>query len=180
MGILLKKRIKVMITGHRPKKLWGYDLTHPNYKVLYNAIKRRLLNAVGSSPFEMISGMALGVDTQFALMAAKLSREGYPVELFLAIPCDNQSAKWSAKDMLLYDKVLRAAGAVHYVSTEPYSRGCMQDRNKFMVKRCDKAIAVWDGSPGGTGNTVKLIKKANKPLDIIDPNKLFEKEVENE
>jgi uncharacterized phage-like protein YoqJ len=48
----------------------------------------------------------------------------------------------------------------------------MQIRNEWMVDRCDKLIAVWDGSKGGTGNCVDYAKSVNKDIFRIDLNTL--------
>ena len=51
-------------TGHRPNKLFGYDLSNPNYQILAKKIKyvaRVLIEQNGVDTF--ITGGALGVDT---------------------------------------------------------------------------------------------------------------------
>lgn len=55
------------------------------------------------------------------------------------------------------------------MSKAEYTDSCMNDRNKYMVKECDVVIAVWNGRPSGTGNTVKMAKNAGKKVRIVDP-----------
>lgn len=38
-----------------------------------------------------------------------------------------------------------------------------------MVKECDVVIAVWNGKPSGTGNTVKMAKNAGKKVRTVNP-----------
>ena len=46
----------------------------------------------------------------------------------------------------------------------------MQTRNEWMVNHCDKLIAVWNGSDGGTGNCVNYAKSINKEIIYINPD----------
>jgi uncharacterized phage-like protein YoqJ len=48
----------------------------------------------------------------------------------------------------------------------------MQKRNEYMIDKSDYVIAVWDGSPSGTGNTVRYAKQKNKKILIINPSDL--------
>ena len=163
----MSDKIKIMVTGHRPDKLWGYDLSISQYRQLKDRIKNKILKIVGKNPFVMISGMALGVDTLFAELALELKSD-YDVKLFCAIPCKGQDKYWQPKCKEKYKELVAKADSVYFVS-DSYSPNCMQKRNQFMVNLCDYAIAVWDGSKGGTSDTVKRIKKSGKPLEIISP-----------
>ena len=41
-----------------------------------------------------------------------------------------------------------------------------------MVDNSDYIIAVWDGKPSGTGNTVNYAQQKNKKILIINPSDL--------
>ena len=45
-------------------------------------------------------------------------------------------------------------------------------RNEYMVDNSDYVIAVWNGKPSGTGNTVKYARKNNKMVLLVDPQTL--------
>ena len=45
----------------------------------------------------------------------------------------------------------------------------MDKRNRYMVDHADVLIAVWDGSPSGTGKTVRYAHQQGKSVTIIDP-----------
>ena len=45
----------------------------------------------------------------------------------------------------------------------------MNERNNYMVNECDVVIAVWNGRPSGTGNSVKMARNNGKKVRIIDP-----------
>lgn len=78
--------MKICVTGHRPNKLWGYDITNKEWTALKEEFKRLL---VARKCSEAISGMALGVDTVFALAVLELKAEGHNIKLHCAIPCQN-------------------------------------------------------------------------------------------
>jgi uncharacterized phage-like protein YoqJ len=158
--------MKIAVTGHRPNKLWGYKLEQPAYRELYRRLQQVVLEHNGT---HLISGMALGVDTVFALLA--LNMPGVTLEC--AIPCSNQTARWLNKtDVERYNAILSRADVVTYVSREPYTAGCMQARNEYMVNTCDLLIAVWDGSRGGTANCVNYAKTVSKPIVVINPREI--------
>lgn len=53
-----------------------------------------------------------------------------------------------------------------------YSPECMDKRNRYMVDHADVLIAVWDGSPSGTGKTVNYALRQGKPVVVINPRSL--------
>lgn len=46
----------------------------------------------------------------------------------------------------------------------------MMKRNKYMVDNSDYVIAVWNGKPSGTGNTVRCALNGKKEVYCIDTN----------
>jgi predicted Rossmann fold nucleotide-binding protein DprA/Smf involved in DNA uptake len=53
-----------------------------------------------------------------------------------------------------------------------YTRDCMIKRNRYMVDRSRYVLAVWDGSNGGTGYTVRYARSQNRIVQIINPTEL--------
>lgn len=176
--------LRIAVTGHRPNKLWGYDLYNPKYIALGKEIKNTILDLkqglnvsgdvglVNNTDCELISGMALGVDTIFALIALKLKREDNSYSLHCAIPCKNHSSKWFGESVKQYNNILNLADSVHYVTNGNYTNQCMQLRNEYMVDRCDVLIAVWDGTQGGTANCIKYAREVGKPIHFINPREI--------
>jgi uncharacterized phage-like protein YoqJ len=156
----------VAVTGHRPNKMYGYDLYDARYIKIKNEMKQFLIEkkcTVG------ISGMALGIDQLFALAIIELKEEGYDIQLWCAIPCRNHSCKWPKHAQELYQKILERADKVVYVSEENYAPYLMQKRNEWMVDRIDELLAIYNGTPGGTKNCIDYAKKLGKPITIICP-----------
>ena len=179
LGFLTKKKVnnsnslKICFTGHRPKSLpWGHDETKESCilfkNVMFSIIEKAILN--GYTYF--ISGMALGVDMICAEIVLNLKKKYKNIILECAIPCLNQEKQWPLSEQERYRKILNKADIVHYVSKEEYSNSCMNERNKYMVEQSDVVIAVWNGKPSGTGNTVKMAKLSGKKIRVVNPYNL--------
>lgn len=159
--------MKICVTGHRPEKLYGYDLSDPRWQELKLKFKKLLIE---NNCTEAITGMALGTDTIFALSVLELKDEGYNIKLHCAIPCKGQTSKWvNPDDVARYFNIYDRADIVKIVSDKPYNPYLMQIRNEYMVDLADKIIAVWDGSPSGTGNCVKYALEKGKEIIKIEP-----------
>ena len=99
-------------TGHRPKGFpFAYGKDTHKHKAYLEQLKRFILLAYydyGADRF--ISGMALGVDLDFAETVLKLrDGERYPITLECALPCPNQTYKWEETDRLRYKNLLQRA-----------------------------------------------------------------------
>jgi len=162
--------MKIAITGHRPNKLGNdYDLTSDLVKKIKYEIQHIItqINQPGSN-LELITGMALGIDTLFAQIAIENK-----IPFTAAIPCINQDKMWIQKYKDLYHSILKhRLCSIIYVSDKEYDLECMNKRNEWMVNNCDLLIAVWDGTSGGTANCVKYAKKKKKHIIQIDLKQL--------
>lgn len=114
--------------------------------------------------------MALGVDQLYAQAALELKEEGYPVELYCAIPCQNHDCKWPDSSRKIYKEILKRADDIYLVTDAPYNAYLMQKWNDHMVDMSDEILAVWDGSAGGTENCVKYGREKNKEIFIKSPS----------
>lgn len=169
------KRI-LTVTGHRPSKLGKelYNWRTTESEQYINTFINQIHNYyVDHGELICRSGMALGVDTMFAIAALRLKKRGYNIELECCIPCSNHSSRWLPDSVKVYNQILEHADKITFVSNKPYSPTCMQDRNKYMVNGCDFVLAIWDGTPGGTSNCVSYAKSQGKQINIINPNKII-------
>ena len=145
-------------TGHRAWKLpWGSDEEDPRCQAVKTILAQRLEQAFSMGCRTFLCGMALGCDLYFAQAVLDL-REKYP-DLILesAIPCPTQSQGWSAADRARYEAILDQCD-LETVVQQHYDRGCMMRRNRYMVDHAQRIIAGYDGSPGGTGSTVRYAR----------------------
>lgn len=153
----------IAVTGHRPDKLNDeYSLSGP----VSLRIKKTLQGVINRlKPDTMISGMALGVDMIWALLAIENN-----IPLIAAIPCKDHSSKWPISSRNLYDSILaNPLVTIHMVSEEAYDNVCMQRRNEWMVNNCDLLVGIWDRTSGGTANCIKYAIDSKKPHIIFEP-----------
>ena len=148
-------------TGHRPKKL-----NFNNIFILKQKLKNSIIVAINCGYENFISGMALGCDMLAADIVLELQKI-YPIKLECAIPCVNQTEFWKEEDIKNYKRILRKANKITYTSNAKYYNGCMQKRNKYMVDNSSRIIAVFNGTPGGTMQTLKYAESKNLEIDII-------------
>lgn len=148
-------------TGHRPSKLSGYKVPNPTYNFVCQQIEKILLK---ENPDKIISGMALGFDMWFAFVANKLK-----IPFIAAVPFLGQELIWPKSSQIIYHNLLSKALEKVIVSDGSYSPSKLQIRNKWMVDNCDKLIACFDGSTGGTANCIEYAKSLNKEILLISP-----------
>ena len=158
-------------TGHRPQKL-GYGENSIQCDELKNRLEEPIIELIEKEGVtHFISGVALGVDTYAANIVLKL-KSNYPmITLECAIPCETQAVKWNERDRDIYYDLLSKSDKETLLQ-QKYTSDCMQKRNEYMVDNSNYVIAVWNGKPSGTGNTVKYAMKNNKMVLLVDPQTL--------
>jgi len=158
-------------TGHRPSKLpWGEDERDPRCLALKRELKDRIEDAYLRGYRHFICGMALGCDLYFCEAALELREEKYPeLEVEAAIPFPGQSDRWSGEHQERYQDLLDRCNWETVVQRR-YDPGCMMRRNRYMVDHSSLVIAVFDGNPGGTLNTLAYAMKQKVKTEIIDLN----------
>lgn len=158
-------------TGHRPNGFpYRYGIDKSKHKTFLKQLKKKIIlvyQEYGATDY--ISGMAIGVDLDFAEIVLCLrDEEHYPFTLECAIPCQNQTLKWSTADIKRYNSLLARADSVNLIS-EHYTPECMLKRNRYMVDKSDIVIAAFNGiEQGGTWYTIKYAKSKNKIIELID------------
>lgn len=151
---------KVMVTGHRPQGMTAEQTEFA--KRALKAVGRQLKQDFGT--VEAISGMALGVDTWWAMIALKLD-----LELAAYIPFPQQPEPWWAADQKRWAE-LRESAHREVVCAEEFSVRALHIRNDSMIKDADLAVAVWSPSQqrGGTASAVQKIRRRGMPMILID------------
>lgn len=146
----------IAATGHRPDKLGGYgrDNQLKLVKLAYDYLEQM-------RPDGAITGLALGWDMAFAEAARLLC-----IPLHGAVPFEGQESRWPAASQAEWRRLVNACSSVTVVSPGAYHVEKMQIRNEWMVDRCDRLCALWNGTAGGTGNCMRYAQ--NDPLVQID------------
>lgn len=151
----------IAITGHRPNKLYGYNLNNYKWQLLRNKIGKSLMD---NNCRKFYCGMALGVDTIAAMACLDLKESGQSIKLIACIPFVGQESKWPEESRQHYYSLLERCDERVIVCDGGYAPYKMQERNKYMVDRSDIVLAVWDGSSGGTANCVNYAISKNKKI----------------
>lgn len=157
-------------TGHRPKSFpWKYDESAPGCVLLKKVLATQIEALVDRGVTDFLSGMALGVDLWCAEIVLALREENPRVQLHCILPCEGQEDKWLPSEKERYRSILKQADYVVYVNRE-YRRGCMLERNHYLVDHSSFLLAVYNGTRrSGTGATVNYAKGKDKATIIIDP-----------
>ena len=117
-------------------------------------INRRLQEAYTLGCRTFLCGMAQGCDTYFAEAVLALRQEKPEITLVAMVPWQGQADGWKPDARLRYERLYAACDQVEIL--EPvYTAGCALRRNSAMVRRAQVLISVYDGSNGGTANTVR-------------------------
>lgn len=142
------RKHRCCFTGHRPEKL------HKPEEQIKEDLEASILQAIDDGFATFISGMARGVDIWAAEIVLRLREYNPAIHLVAASPYRGFENRWSADWQERYNAILRQADLVKFVCLG-YSRDCFQRRNEWMVDRSSRVIAVYNGEPGGTRNTIE-------------------------
>lgn len=170
----------ISITGHRPNGLpkeYGYNLNNEAWTKLKEYIEVTIEEcykyATQNEKLILITGMALGVDTVFWEVAAKLRKSNKNIKIEAAVPFVGQEKKWTEKSQKQYKKMLSESDKVTIVSEGGFATYKMMTRNRYMVNKSDIIIAVICKETGGTAQCVKYAKEHNKVVIEINPKNIL-------
>lgn len=157
-------------TGHRPDKLpWGKDERDPRCLALKSSILREIETLYRHGYRHFISGMALGCDLYFAEAVLEL-KERYPlITLEAALPCPEQSERWSEENRTRWTNILAVCDMKTVVQSH-YDRGCMLRRDRYMVDHSAAILAVFCDSAGGTKYTLDYASQKCLDIRLLDLN----------
>lgn len=157
-------------TGHRPDKLpWGSRESDPRCLTLKRRLTQAVEGAYAQGMRHFICGMARGTDLYFAeaVLALRLCRSGVTLEA--ARPCESQASRWPQEEQRRYQGILERCNYETLVQHQ-YDRWCMMRRNRYMVDRSTRLLAVYDGVPkGGTAQTLAYALRKGLAVTILDP-----------
>ena len=139
-------------TGHRPEKLIRSEAE------IKKDLEAAILQAINDGFVTFITGMARGVDIWAAEMVLQLRKQNPNLHLITASPYEGFESRWTEDWKVRYNTVMEQADLIRYVC-KGYSKACFQIRNEWMVDRSARVIAVYNGEPGGTRNTIEYAEK---------------------
>ncbi|MBQ3108089.1 MAG: DUF1273 family protein [Clostridia bacterium] len=149
-------------TGHRPDKLpWGNDEHAPECRTFRLRLMAAVYHAVEEGYTRFLTGMAEGIDLMAAEIVLTLREAKPEIQLECALPYrKNGSAR--------FQRILQQADTVTTVS-ENYHSACMRMRNRYMVDQSDMVLAVYNGSSGGTKQTIEYARTQGKKVQVLTP-----------
>ncbi len=147
-------------TGHRPERLGM-----PEIEVI-SGLKKEIRQAIADGFQTYISGVARGVDLWAAEIVLALRDEGAAIRLICASPYKGFESRWSREWQAQYRQVMERADLVRFICPG-YSRDCFQRRNQWMVDHSARVIAVYNGQPSGTRNTIEYAKQRGVPVILL-------------
>jgi len=155
-----KRTRRVCFTGHRPEKLMRSEID------ILMELEAEIRRAVADGFTTFISGMAPGVDIWAAEIVLRIRDEGAPIKLICASPFEGFEKRWSPYWSSKYTAIMVRADLVRYICPG-YSKPCFQIRNEWMVNRSARVIAVFNGEPSGTRNTIVYANRVGVPVVTI-------------
>lgn len=154
----------LFVTGHRPKRLYGYDLSYSKYADLKAEMLRRILKAECT---DLYTGLNLGVET----LAAQLALEN-GIKLHIVLACRDQDLLWPSESRHLYNEILKQADEVVMLSSEEYTNDLFTMRQHWYVDEIKNGLVVINSDQSMAGSkayeTVEYAELKEVELDILD------------
>lgn len=158
MNELENKKHSCCFTGHRPEKL------HLPETEIKHLLKKAIMQAVMEGYTTFITGMSRGLDIWAAETVIELKKVN-DISLVAVSPYYGFEKHWDYVNKQKYYDIIDAAAEVKFMQSE-YSKASFHIRNAYMVDNSTRVIAAYNGSAGGTKNTVEYARK--KGIDIIN------------
>ena len=147
-------------TGHRPEKLNGKEA----YVIV--ELRKEIVSAIADGYTIFITGCSRGVDLWAADIVLELQRGNKDIRLVCAVPFPNFDEHWSV-DWKKHLQLVKKKADLIYTLEPSYSPKAYQKRNEFMCQNASRIIAVCDGKPSGTKNTIDYAHSQSIPVRLI-------------
>lgn len=142
------------VTGHR-------KIPEERREYVYGELRREIAQAITDGYTCFISGFDDGVNLMFAAIIAELKEQNDKLFLEAAIPYRNRAKAPGLQKLLLSCNGI-------YIQSEEYKPNCFLNRNRSMVSRSSRVIAVYDGrESGGTLFTMRYANSQEKDVRVI-------------
>ena len=154
-----KRLHRCCFTGHRPEKL------NEDEFFVRKWLNEQIHKAIEDGFTTFITGMAMGVDLWAAQEVLSL-KVNYDVHLIAATPWSGFPKRWSEDWQRMYKEVWDRSDFRVNIS-DHYFNGIFQVRNEYMVNHSNRVIAYYNGTAGGTKNTIDYAIKHG--IEVVQP-----------
>jgi uncharacterized phage-like protein YoqJ len=148
----------LLVTGHRPTELGGYDANPTS-----DGVRRSLADILGAKrslhpDLTVLTGLQLGAEQLGAEAAADAG-----VPYVAIVPYPDPDKVWPTASRQRYASLLRnATTSVLLERKVPESRqkvaGAMARRDAWLGRQADEAIVVWNGDDAAVGKQVRSLQ----------------------
>ena len=158
-------------TGYRPQKFpFPLSKSDERYVSFENSLISKISELISEGCLTFYTGMAMGFDIIAAecVLSVSALMKNHAVRLICAIPFLDQAKGYPPEWKERYNNILAKADGAVLISDKYYPK-CYYDRNRFMVDNSDFVLTWFDGSAGGTKNTVDYANWAlRKVINICE------------
>ena len=156
-----KRQYRCAFTGHRPEKVVGSEA-----KIIVE-LRKEIMKAIDEGYRVFLTDMSRGVDLWAADIVIELRRYNKDLKLMCVIPFESMEERWPVDWRKHYHLVRKQADWVQVLS-DRYTPDTYQQRNQWLVNHSARLIAVFNGEPSGTGNTIQYAQEQGIPTQIIE------------
>lgn len=166
------------LSGQRIESL-PFPEDSPSYKTLELMLWRSVSAHVDAGYDTFICSVSQGMSIVLGEILASIKGSRLSkLKLICVIPFREQAQKWDDAWRTRYDRLLHHADKVIEVSCG-YQTGCYQKQSRFVCDACDALLAVYDETDRGrTAYAVGYAQRHGKPVEIINPYDVIEKDSE--
>ena len=147
-------------TGHREQKL------RRGAGLIRRELEKEIRKAVSEGFTTFITGMAYGVNIMAGEIVVNLKKEFPAIKLIAAVPFPGFESRWGEEWKNRYQILFQQADLVRFIC-DSYASSAYQKRNEWMVNHSARIMAVFNGEPSGTKNTIDYARKAGVPVALI-------------
>lgn len=160
-------------TGYRPEKFkFRFNTSEPQYVQLVSRLLGGITKKIELGCRVFYTGMARGFDILAAEQVATLKLRRHDIKLIAVIPFRDMEKSFPPEWRERFDRVIEECDEV-VILNERYEKWVYAQRNEYMVDRSRHVICYFDGSKGGTANTVRYaLANRREVTNICEVNPL--------
>lgn len=126
-------------------------------------LEAKILKLASLGVTRFFTGGNVGFETLAAQVVLKAREEHPEIRLALVLPSKDQSEKWPANVVKIYEDIKEHSDEVIYTS-ESGGRGCLLRRNRYMMDESDYCLCYLIKSSGKTAELVRYAEKTDHPI----------------